>query len=91
MNNDIFVLNEYRAYERALENFQSRIYKYCTNMENGIRGCKYHMQDETSQKILKDAQQVVDDVKKILDDTQMNLEMVRRIIIKLTSEQTMNM
>ena len=69
-----------RAFEGALEEFKRNVENHCATMESGISGCQRFMQDASSQKALRDGQQVCVDIRACLNPTQMLLERVRRVI-----------
>ena len=80
MNMTSMDLAALRAFQSALEEFKRNVENHCNTMESGISGCQRFMLDASSQKALRDGQQVCTDIRACLDPTQMLLERVRRVI-----------
>ena len=73
-------LQALQTFASALENFKQNVTAHCNTMESGILGCQRFMQDVSSQKALRDGQQICMDIKACLNPTEMLLERVRRVI-----------
>ena len=73
-------LQALQAFARSLEDFKQNVESHCNTMESGISACQRFMQDASSQKALRDGQQVCVDIRACLNPTQMLLERVRRVI-----------
>ena len=73
-------LQALREFANALENFKQSVEVHCSTLEGGISGCSRFMKDASSQKALRDGQQVCMDIRACLNPTEMLLERIRRII-----------